>query len=145
PTTGTMIGTDQPTMNSLIHINANDQRHFNTLSNAGVAALGALPAGMYLWSLNQYSPQARETGLLSGEALIDSLAVSEAIQLVSRRDRPNVDNAKGSFFSSSPLDSAFPSNHSAMPSALASALGDEYPGWLTRTAVYGLATTVSVS
>src|SRR5882757_11011807 len=46
--TGTMIGSDQHTMNSLIHINANDQQHFTTLSNAGVAAIGALPAGMYL-------------------------------------------------------------------------------------------------
>ena len=143
--TGTMIGSDQHTMNSLIHINANDQQHFTTLSNAGVGALGALPAGMYLWSLNRDAPQAHETGLLSGEALIDSLAVSEAIQLVSLRDRPDVNNAKGNFFSSSPLDSSFPSNHAAAAWAMASVVGDEYPGWLTRTVVYGLATTVSVS
>jgi membrane-associated phospholipid phosphatase len=143
--TGTMIGSDQHTMNSLIHINANDQQHFKTLSNAGVGALGALPAGMYLWSLNRDAPQARETGLLSGEALIDSLAVSEAIQLVTLRDRPNVDHAKGSFFSSSPLDGSFPSNHSAAAWAMASVVGDEYPGWLSRTVVYGLASTVSVS
>ncbi len=143
--TGTMIGSDQHTMNSLIHINANDRQHFNTLSNVSVGALGVLPAGMYLWSLKQYAPQAKETGLLSGEALIDSLAVSEAIELVSRRDRPNVNNAKGNFFSSSPLDSSFPSTHAAAAWALASVVGDEYPGWLSRTAVYGLATTVSVS
>jgi membrane-associated phospholipid phosphatase len=143
--TGTMIGSDQHTMNSLIHINANDQQHFSTLSNASVGALGALPAGMYLWSLNRDAPQARETGLLSGEALIDSLAVSEAIELVSRRDRPNVNNAKGNFFSSSPLDSSFPSTHAAAAWAMAAVVGDEYPGWLTRTAVYGLATSVSVS
>ena len=76
---------------------------------------------------------------------IDSLAVSEAIQLVTLRDRPNVNNAKGSFFSSSPLDCSFPSNHAAAAWAMASVVGDEYPGWLTRTAVYGLATGVSVS
>jgi hypothetical protein len=143
--TGTMIGSDQHTMNSLIHINANDQQHFNTLSNASVGALGALPAGMYLWSLNRDAPQARETGLLSGEALIDSLAVSEAIQFISRRDRPNVNNAKGNFFSSSPTNSSFPSNHAAAAWAMAAVVGDEYPGWLSRTVVYGLATSVSVS
>ncbi len=143
--TGTMIGSDQHTMTALIHINANDQQHFTTISNAGVGALGLCPGTMYLWSLTHYAPQAKETGLLSGEALIDSLAVSEAIQLVSRRDRPNVNNAKGSFFSSSPLDASFPSNHAAAAWAMASVVGDEYPGWLTRTAVYGLATTVSVS
>jgi membrane-associated phospholipid phosphatase len=143
--TGTMIGSDQHTMNSLIHINANDQKHFSTLSNASVGALGALPAGMYLWSLNRDAPQARETGLLSGEALIDSLAVSEVIRFVSRRDRPDVNNAKGNFFNSSPTNSSFPSNHAAAAWAMAAVVGDEYPGWLTRTAVYGLATSVSVS
>jgi membrane-associated phospholipid phosphatase len=143
--TGTMIGSDHHTMTALVHINANDQKHFNTLSNAGVGALGALPAGMYLWSLNRDAPQARETGLLSGEALVDSLAVSEAIQFVSRRDRPNVNNAKGSFFSSDPTNSSFPSNHATAAWAIASVVGEEYPGWLSRTAVYGLATGVSVS
>ena len=54
-TTGTMIGSDQHTMNSLIHINPNDQQHFKTLSNATVGALGLLPAGMYLWSLDRYA------------------------------------------------------------------------------------------
>ncbi len=143
--TGTMIGSDQHTMNSLININANDQHTFTQISNGGVAALGALPAGMYLWSLNGDAPQAKETGLLSGEALIDSLAVSEAIQLVTLRDRPDVNHAKGSFFSSSPLNGSFPSNHAAAAWAMASVVGDEYPGWLTRTVVYGLATSVSVS
>jgi len=143
--TGTMIGSDHHTMTALIHINAKDQQHFSTLSNAGIGALGALPAGMYLWSLNRDAPQARETGLLSGEALIDSLAVSEAIQLISRRDRPNVNNAQGNFFSSSPTNSGFPSNHATAAWALASVVGDEYPGWFTRTLVYGLATGVSVS
>ena len=143
--TGTLIGSDQHTMNALVHINTNDQNHFKTLSNAGVAGLGVIPASMYLWSLQREAPQARETGLLSGEALIDSLAFSEAIQLITLRDRPIVNNAKGNFFSSAPLDGSFPSNHAAAAWALASVVGDEYPGWLTRTTVYGLAVGVSAS
>ena len=67
-TTGLLIGSDQHTMTSLIQINANDRSHFNTLSNAGVAALAAVPASMYLWSLFDDAPQARETGLLTEEA-----------------------------------------------------------------------------
>ena len=143
--TGTMIGSDQHTMTDLININLNDQHHFNTLSNVGVAALGVAPATMYLWSLNHYAPQAHETGLLSGEALIDGLAFSEAIGLVTRRDRPNVNNAKGNFFSSSAFEGSFPSNHATAAWALASVMADEYPGWLMKTTVYGLATTVSIS
>jgi membrane-associated phospholipid phosphatase len=143
--TGLLIGSDHHTMTSLIHIDANDQNHFNTLSNAGVIALGTLPATMYLWSLFNDAPQAHETGLLTGEALADSLAVSEASGLVFRRDRPAVNDAQGHFFSSSPTQSSFPSNHAAAAWAMASVIGDEYPGWVTRTAVYGLAAGVSVS
>jgi hypothetical protein len=143
--TGTLIGSDQHTMTALVHINPNDQKHFNTLSDAGVAALAVLPAGMYLWSLDHDSPQAHETALLTGEALVDGYAFSKAIQFVSLRDRPTVNDAKGHFWSSSPLHSSFPSDHATAAWAMASVIGDEYPGWLTRTAVYGLATGVSVS
>ncbi len=143
--TGTLIGSDHHTITSLININAKDQKHFNTLSNVGVGALGLAPASMYLWSLSRDAPQAHETGLLTGEALIDSLVVSKAIQFVSLRDKPSVNNAQGNFFSSSPLNSSFPSDHATAAWAIASVIGDEYPGWLTRTAVYGLAAGVSVS
>jgi hypothetical protein len=143
--TGTLIGSDQHTMTALVHINANDQKHFNTLSDAGVGALAALPAGMYLWSLQHDAPQAHETALLTGEALADGYVFSKAIQFVSLRDRPAVNDAKGHFFSSGPLNSSFPSDHATAAWAMASVLGDEYPGWLTRTAVYGLATGVSFS
>jgi membrane-associated phospholipid phosphatase len=143
--TGVLIGSDQHTMTSLIHINAKDQSRFDTASTGGVAALGAIPAGMYLWSLVNYAPQAHETGLLAGEALGDSLVVNEAFKFVTRRDRPAVNDAKGNFFSSSPTESSFPSNHATAAWAMASVVADEYPGWLVQTAVYGLATGVSVS
>jgi membrane-associated phospholipid phosphatase len=143
--TGTLIGSDQHTMTDLIHINTTDQNHFKTLSDAGVGALAVMPVSMYLWSFDHDAPQARETGLLSGEAVVDSLAVSEALQLVTRRERPSVDNAKGSFFTSAPFDGSFPSNHAAAAWSMAAVIGDEYPGWLTRTAAYGLATGISFS
>jgi membrane-associated phospholipid phosphatase len=144
-TTGLLIGSDHHTMTSLIHINATDQGHFNTLSDAGVGALGVIPASMYLWSLGHDAPQAHETGLLTGEALADSLAVTGVARLVFRRDRPAVNNANGLFFNSGPTESSFPSNHATAAWAMAAVIGDEYPGWLARTAVYGLAAGVSVS
>jgi Capsule assembly protein Wzi/PAP2 superfamily len=140
-----LIGSDQHTMNSLIHSNATDQQRASDISNAGVAAIGALPAGMYLWSLGHDTPQAHETALLTGEAVVDALAVNEVFKFVTLRDRPAVNNAKGDFFSSSPLDSSFPSTHAAAAWSMASVLGSEYAGWLPRTAVYSLATAVSVS
>lgn len=143
--TGLLLGSDQHTMTSLVHTNAAARNRANTLSNGGVFALGALPASMYLWSLGHYAPQAHETGLLTGEALADTLVVTEAAKFISRRDRPTLNNAKGDFFSSPSLDSSFPSNHAAAAWSIASVLGSEYPGWLARTVVYGAATGVSVS
>ncbi|HMF62866.1 MAG TPA: capsule assembly Wzi family protein [Edaphobacter sp.] len=143
--TGLLIGSDQHTMTSAIHISPDDQKKASNISTGSIAVLGAIPASTYLWSLFNYAPQARETGLLAGEALANSLAVNQAFKFVSRRDRPLVNNAKGNFFSSSFSDSSFPSNHAAAAWSIAAVVGDEYPGWLPRTAVYGLAATVSVS
>ncbi len=143
--TGVLIGSDHHTMTSLIQIRPNDQQHFKTFSDAGVVALGALPASMYLWSLGHDAPQAHETALLTGEALGDSLVVNEVFKFISRRDRPTVNDAQGNFFSSSFSDSSFPSNHATAAWAMASVLGEEYPGWLSRTVVYGAAAGVSVS
>lgn len=143
--TGLLMGSDRHTMTSLVRANATARDRAGQLSNAGVAALGAIPAGMYLWSLGHDAPQAHETSLLTGEALVDTLAVTEAGKLLSRRERPDVNGAKGSFFSSSAMDSSFPSSHAAAAWSMASVLGSEYPGWLARTVVYGAATGVSVS
>lgn len=144
-TTGLLLGSDQHTMTSLVHVDAKGQHRASQLSNGGVVALGLLPASMYLWSFGHYAPQAHETGLLTGEALADALAVTEVTKWITRRDRPAVNNDKGDFFSSNPTDSSFPSTHAAAAWSMASVVGEEYPGWLTRTAVYGVATGVSVS
>jgi membrane-associated phospholipid phosphatase len=143
--TGVLIGSDHHTMTQLVHTNASDQKKSSNLSNGAVVALGAIPATAYLWSLFNEAPQAHETGLLAGEALADSLVVSEALKFVSRRDRPFVNGAHGDFFSSSFSGSSFPSNHATAAWSIASVVADEYPGWLTRTAVYGMAATVSFS
>ena len=142
---GLLLGSDTHTMNDLVHTNATSQKRAGELSNGGLAALAAIPAGGYIWSLFNHAPQARETGLLTAEALGDSLIVTEAMKFLSRRERPTVDGAKGQFFKGSLFDSSFPSNHATTAWAIASVVGDEYPGWLTRTTVYGLASAISVS
>lgn len=142
-TTGVLIETDAHTM-TLLHINANDQNRANTLTDGTLGLLGALPAGMFLWSSVHYSPLARETSLLTAESLGDALVLAEAGKAISRRNRPLVGNGQGNFFSSSFIDSGFPSNHAAAAWAMAAVIGDEYPGWLSRTVVYTLAATTSV-
>ena len=143
--TGFLIGSDQHTINALVRTNTLAQNRADTLSNASIVGLGAIPALGYFWSLEHWAPQAHETGLLAGEALGDSLIFAEAAKFVSRRDRPYVNNAKGNFFSSSFTGSSFPSNHANAAWSIAAVVADEYPGWLSRTAVYGMAATVSAS
>jgi membrane-associated phospholipid phosphatase len=143
--TGMLISTDQHTMTELVHINAQDQRTANHVSNGALVGIAAAPTSMLAWSLFSHAPQARETGLLTGEAAVDSLAVSEAFKFVLRRERPDQDNARGEFFHSSWNQGSFPSNHSIAAWSMASVIGSEYPGWIPRVAAYGLASTVSVS
>ena len=143
--TGALINSDQHTMTQALHINASGQNTANNISNGGIVALGAIPAGAYAWSLFNHAPQARETGLLAGEAVANGLVVNEVFKLVFRRERPLVNNSQGKFFSSGITDSSFPSNHATAAWAMAAVVGEEYPGWLPRLAVYGLASTISVS
>jgi membrane-associated phospholipid phosphatase len=144
-TTGMLIGSDTHSMTKAIQITPDGQNKASTLSNGALAAIVAIPASGYLWSLVNHAPQAHETGLLAGEALINSYAVNTALKAVFRRDRPLTNNAAGNFFSSGATDSSFPSNHAILAWSTAAVVASEYPGWLTRTAVYGLAGSVSVS
>lgn len=143
--TGLLIGSDHHTMTQSIDLNKDSQDKANTLSNGALVGIGAVPATAYLWSLFNHAPQAHETGLLAGEAAINGYAVNEALKLVFRRERPPLNNAQGKFFHSSWNDGSFPSNHSVLAWSMASVVASEYPGWLSQVAVYGLASTVSVS
>ena len=113
-----------------------------SLSDLGAASLVGAAGGLYLWGKITRDEHKRETGLLSGEALLNSLAVNSAVHLFARRERPLVDDGRGRFWQSG---SSFPSNHAAAVWSVASVIGHEYPGPLTKLLVYGLASAVSVS
>jgi hypothetical protein len=116
--------------------------HFQDIRTGGVAALGAASGGFYLWSLRTRDPHQRETGLLAGEAVIDSLLVSGGIELIASRERPLQGTGQGNFLQGG---SSFPSSHSAAAWAAAGILTHEYHGPLMKLFAYGLATTVSVA
>lgn len=143
--TGLLIASDHHTMTELVRVNKDQQNKASTLSNGALVGVAAIPASGYLWSLFNHSPQAHETGLLAGEAGVDAYVVNEALKIAFRRERPLEDNAHGKFFTSAWNNGSFPSNHSILAWSMASVVASEYPGWLSKTAVYGLASTVSVS
>jgi hypothetical protein len=115
----------------------NRDRH---ISDYGVYSMAGGVGGLYLLGLLTNNEHQRETGFLSGEAAIDSLAVTELISYATRRERPNVDNANGKFLHGG---TSFPSDHAAAAWSIAAMLAHEYPSPFMKFLSYGTATAIS--
>ncbi|KAA6461146.1 phosphatase PAP2 family protein [Acidobacteria bacterium AB60] len=138
--------TDHQAMSSSRLQDASLNSHANTASNGLLGGLVVIPAALYGVGALQHRAQPQETGILAGEAMVDSLAVNEVMKLVAQRERPTVDNARGRFFQSGVgTGSSFPSNHAILAWSSAAVVASEYPGFLSDVAIYGLATGVSVT
>ncbi len=120
-------------------------RHSSTISNAGAALMVGGTGSLYLVGKWRDDDRQRETGILAGEAAINSLVIAEAFKVITRRQRPTDGSGQGKFGSGTALNSSFPSVHAALSWSAASILAQEYPGILTQTLAYGLATGVSVA
>ncbi|MGH9642541.1 MAG: phosphatase PAP2 family protein, partial [Terriglobales bacterium] len=116
--------------------------HYNALSNAGVGALVGGTAGLWLLSYPSHNAHWRETGVLAGQAALNSLLTVEAFKYAFGRERPLQGTGAGHFFQGG---TSFPSEHAAAAWAVAGVIGHEYPGPLPRLLAYGLAAAVSYS
>ena len=117
--------------------------HYNTASNVGLATMVGGAGGMWLLSHFNHNEHWRETGLLAGEAAIQSLAMTEALKYSFRRERPNQSDGAGGFFKTG--GTSFPSEHSAAAWSIASVMAHEYPGPFMKFLAYGAASFVSYS
>jgi len=142
--TGVLIATDRHNFNAHIHSTPAAAQSSDTVSNASLASLAALPVAMIGFGRLDYQPRLEEGGMLSIETAADSLIVAEALKLTFRREPPSIDGASGRFFQSSWSDGSFPSSHAMVSWSIASAIAHRYPGWLTELTVYSLATAASV-
>ena len=141
--TGVLIASDQSIM--LRERSSPDAiRLSDNIANGGTIALAGVPAMMYAWGSLNGSGRLRETGLLSGEALINSYVVVEALKTVFGRERPTVADGQGRLFQEF-SDPSFPSLHATLTWTAASVIAHEYPGWLSQTLAYGTASAVSVA
>ena len=130
--------------NHFLDKNTND--HANTASTGLTGLFIAAPVAFYGIGHLRHDSDAEQTGLLAGEAIVDSVAVNEVFKIASRRERPTLDNAKGKFFQSGVnFDSSFASNHSVIAWSSAAVIASEYNGPLTKLTAYGLATGVSLT
>jgi membrane-associated phospholipid phosphatase len=141
-----LITTDHQVMSSQRLNNPSLNSHAVTASNGLIGGFLVAPVVFYGLGRIHHDNHAMETGILSAEAVGDSLAVNEVLKIVSLRERPTVDNARGRFFQTSVgFNSSFPSNHAIIAWSAASVIASEYNGPLTKIAAYGLATGVSVT
>ncbi len=140
---GLLIATDQQNMLRQ-HSNPDAINLSDNIANAGTISLAAVPATLYLWGTLTSAGRPRETGLLTGEALVNSVVVGEALKFVWGRERPTTTDGKGHFFQAFGNPS-FPSDHSLLSWTAASVIAHEYPGWLSQSLAYGTAGAVSIA
>jgi len=115
-------------------------RHYTNFSNYGLAGMAGAGAGFFLLGKATHDEHKRETGLLSGEAALDGLFVSTALQYALGRERPNTDFFHGKFWQGG---TSFPSDHATTAWAIASVISHEYPGPFTKILAYGAAGAIT--
>jgi len=138
-----LIATDQQTgdeiaeSDKLLHAS-------RVISYAGSSyGTGAIAAAFYVFGRASHNDRARETGLLAGEALIDSAIVATSIKAITQRTRPTGGRSRSDFFDGG---SSFPSGHSIQAWTLATIIAHEYHDKpAVQIAAYGIASAVSVA
>lgn len=147
--TGVSLHFDTEAIQDLgVHPSREDK--FNKLSDyAGLYGPFAAAGGGYIASRVRQNDYLKETAVLSAEAMADAGILDESLKYVLDREYPMADNAKGGFWPGGPKkwpnNPSMPSEHAMNVWAFAHVVAGQYDGVATKSVVYGIATTVSVS
>lgn len=112
------------------------------ISDYAVFSLIGAGAGSWVLGHMAHNDHLSETGLLAGEAAINSTIAAYVFKEISQRQRPYLGNGHGDFFVGG---TSFPSEHAAAAWSIASVIAHEYPSRLTQIAAYGLASAVTLT
>jgi membrane-associated phospholipid phosphatase len=141
--TGALIATDRFTSQQLPKTGHQVAFSRDVSQLGAVYTLVPLTGGLYLTGAVTGGSKLRDTGLLGGEALVDSLIVSEVFKAATGRQRPMEGDGGVHFFHGS---DAFPSGHTIGSFAFASVIAHRYHD--NKPVVflaYGLATMVGAA
>src|SRR5581483_6029764 len=138
---GVLIASDHHS-ETLIHSNPSNRSLSSNISNLGVGAFGAAAASYFVMGKITRNEHARETGIITAEALTDSALAGEGLKFAIQRARPDTESASGRFWQGTSLNSSFPSEHAAMACSAAAVIAREYPGPVTTWGAYGLPSLV---
>lgn len=142
--TGITLATDTDAMRYLSRdptVNKDCVNASNYLLGSQIAA----PAILFGVGVAKGNTHAKETGILSGEAMADAAIVETVSKIIVRRERPLFNNAAGDFFAPNvSTNGSFPSSHSMLAWSVAGVMAGEYPSMWARVGVYTTATGVSL-
>jgi PAP2 superfamily len=142
--TGLTLATDTDAMRDLSRDRSFNKDNVNA-SNYLLGCEIAVPVGLYGIGLLKDDAHARETGIVSSEALASSVVVEEVTKIIFRRERPLYNNAAGDFFSNASANRSFPSSHSMLAWTLAPIIAGEYPSKWVQAGAYSVASGVSLT
>ncbi len=110
-----------------------------TLSNALLAADAGTAGAIFVTGLVTDDTHAKDTGVATARATVDSVIMYAAMKAIFQRQRPFSEGAEGKFFSGNWSNGSFPSGHAMFDWTIASVIAHEYPKWEVAAAMYGLA------
>ncbi|MGA8108582.1 MAG: phosphatase PAP2 family protein, partial [Acidobacteriaceae bacterium] len=140
------MATDHTAMTQVVSTDASFNKANTNASNAMIGGYIAVPVAIYSYGHFEDSPHARESGILGGEAMVDSLVAEQVLKLIFWRERPLTDGSRGRFFQgSSGVDTSFPSSHSMVAWSAAAVLAGEYPRPWVEASAYTAATGVCLA
>ena len=138
-----LIATDRTTGDEISETNGQIGASRRISYAGSIYGLGAVAGGFYLLGRKTNNYRARETGVLSAEALVDSVIVSGALKEITQRGRPATGVERSEFFEGG---NSFPSGHSTQAWAVATVIANEYKHRrAVQITAYGIATAVSVA
>ena len=140
--TGLLIATDRHTIGIVSRDSENISRD---ISNVGLYGSEITAGAIFFTGLVTDDAHAKETGFLTGEALLNAFPVYAGMQLIAGRERPDQGSGHGRFFQDHATSTSFPSGHAMFTWTMAAVIAHEYPRTWVRVLAYSTAAAVSVA
>ncbi|HUN61517.1 MAG TPA: capsule assembly Wzi family protein [Candidatus Sulfotelmatobacter sp.] len=140
--TGGLLATDSDFSRSLSN-SPSRLKNSTTFSNYGIGAMAGVAGGLYLWGHFTHNEHKKESGFIAAEAAANAVVIDEVMKYGFGRLRPLDEPLySGKFWHGG---ASMPSEHATVAWAIASVLAHEYPGPLTSTLAYGMASSIGLA
>lgn len=140
--TGVLIANDESV---LYQVPVGWRSTSRNISDGALYGASAVAGGIYLTGLFTRNEHSQEVGIRTAEATVDSVIMYGVMKAIFQRQRPYNGPGEGKFFAGNWTNGSFPSGHSMFSWTIASSVAHQYHSIPLDIAMYGLASTVSVT